>query len=261
MALTSRNFPLFARRALARRNPDLITANGGGCNAILVRGMPIGEHRIRELTKRPERRVMHGITLPGIGWVVNLHASTHPPEQRRADLMGAAATPLAFGEIYTALEKGTIDAAEWVGPYDDQKLGFVKVAPNYYYPGFWEGSAQLDFFINNKAWDALSPENKAIVEAAASQAHIDIQAKYDARNPAALRRLLGAGTQLRPFSQEILEAAYKAAGEVYDETSAKNPDFKKVHDSIRGFRNEEYLWFQVAEYAYDTFMIRARARG
>jgi len=98
MALTSRNFPLFARRALASRNPDLITANGGGCNAILVRGMPIGEHRIRELTKRPERRVMHGITLPGIGWVVNLHASTHPPEQRRADLMGAAATALQWAD-------------------------------------------------------------------------------------------------------------------------------------------------------------------
>ncbi len=86
-------------------------------------------------------------------------------------------------------------------------------------------------------------------------------AKYDARNPAALRRLLGAGTQLRPYSQEILDAANKAANEVYDEVSAKNADFKKIYDSVRGFRNEEYLWFQVAEYAYDTFMIRARARG
>jgi TRAP-type mannitol/chloroaromatic compound transport system substrate-binding protein len=86
-------------------------------------------------------------------------------------------------------------------------------------------------------------------------------AKYDARNPAALRRLLGAGTQLRPLSQEILEAAYKAANEVYDEVSAKNADFKKIYESVRGFRNEEYLWFQVAEYAYDTFMVRARARG
>jgi TRAP-type mannitol/chloroaromatic compound transport system substrate-binding protein len=86
-------------------------------------------------------------------------------------------------------------------------------------------------------------------------------AKYDARNPAALRRLLGAGTQLRPYSQEILEAAYKATNEVFDEVSAKNADFKKVVDSVKAFRNEGYLWFQVAEYAYDTFMIRARARG
>ena len=96
MALTSRNFPLFARRAIGKRNPDLITANGGGCNAILARGMPIGEHRIRELTRTPERRVMHGITLPEVGWVVNLHASTHPPERRRADLLVAAATALGW---------------------------------------------------------------------------------------------------------------------------------------------------------------------
>jgi endonuclease/exonuclease/phosphatase family metal-dependent hydrolase len=98
MALTSRNFPLVARRAVAKRNPDLITANGGGCNAILVRGMAIGEHRIRELTRKPERRVMHGIALREAGWVVNLHASTHPPEQRRADLMGAAATARAWAD-------------------------------------------------------------------------------------------------------------------------------------------------------------------
>ena len=105
MALTSRNSLLALRRAIAARNPDLLAANGGGCNAILVRGGAIGEHRTRELTKRPERRVMHGIALAGAGWVVNLHASTHPPEQRHADLLTAAATarewaagePLVFG--------------------------------------------------------------------------------------------------------------------------------------------------------------------
>jgi TRAP-type mannitol/chloroaromatic compound transport system substrate-binding protein len=73
--------------------------------------------------------------------------------------------------------------------------------------------------------------------------------------------LIGAGAQLRPFSQEILEAAYKAANEIYDEISAKNADFKKMYDSLREFRNEEYLWFQVAEYGFDTFMIRTRPRG
>jgi endonuclease/exonuclease/phosphatase family metal-dependent hydrolase len=105
MALTSRNSFLPLRRAIAARNPDLLAAAGGGCNAILVRGSPIGEHRVLELTRRPERRVMHGIALPGAGWVVNLHASTHPPEQRRADLLLAASTalewsgggPLVFG--------------------------------------------------------------------------------------------------------------------------------------------------------------------
>jgi len=104
MALTSRNWGMCVRRAVAARNPDLLAANGGGCNAILVRGAAIAEHRTRELTRRPERRVMHGVRLAS-GWVVNLHGSTHPPEQRRADLMGAAATalewaagaPLVFG--------------------------------------------------------------------------------------------------------------------------------------------------------------------
>ena len=96
MALTSRNFPLVVRRAVARRNPDLLTANGGGCNAILVRGGGIRAHRIRVLTRTPERRVMHAVALDGRGWVANLHASTHPPEQRRADLLLAAATALEW---------------------------------------------------------------------------------------------------------------------------------------------------------------------
>jgi len=96
MALTSRNGCLVVRRAIAARDPDLLGANGGGCNAILVRGRAIGQHRTRELTRRPERRVMHGVALGDAGWVVNLHASTHPPEQRRADLLLAAPTALEW---------------------------------------------------------------------------------------------------------------------------------------------------------------------
>jgi TRAP-type mannitol/chloroaromatic compound transport system substrate-binding protein len=99
------------------------------------------------------------------------------------------------------------------------------------------------------------------VESAAMAANQDMLAKYDAKNPAALRSLVGAGAQLRPFSAEILDAAYKATNEVYAEISAQNADFKKLIDSLRAFRNEEYLWFQVAEYAFDTYMIRARTRG
>ena len=175
--------------------------------------------------------------------------------------LGAVPQQIPGGDIYPALERGTIDAAEWVGPYDDEKLGFSKVAPFYYYPGFWDGGPTIHFMINTAKWNELPKTYQAIVTAAAAYANIDMQAKYDARNPAALRRLVGAGTQLRPFPQEVLEAAYKAATEVYDETTAKNPDFKKIWESMRAFRGEEYLWFQVAEYTYDNFMIRARARG
>jgi TRAP-type mannitol/chloroaromatic compound transport system substrate-binding protein len=175
--------------------------------------------------------------------------------------LGAVPQQIAGGEIYPALERGTIDAAEWVGPYDDEKLGFAKVAPFYYYPGFWEGGPALHFYFTKAKWEELPKHYKAVVEDAAARASMELLAKYDARNPAALRRLIGAGAQLRPFSQEILEAAYKAANEIYDEISAKNADFKKMYDSLREFRNEEYLWFQVAEYGFDTFMIRTRPRG
>ena len=175
--------------------------------------------------------------------------------------LGVVPQQIPGGDIYPALERGTIDAAEWVGPYDDEKLGFNKVAPFYYYPGFWEGGAMINFMFNKGKWEELPKAYKAVATAAAAYANSDMTAKYDARNPGALRRLVGAGAQLRPFSQEIMEAAFKATNELYEEIGSKNAEFKRMHESIRAFRNEEYLWFQVAEYTYDNFMIRARARG
>ena len=168
--------------------------------------------------------------------------------------LGVVPQNIPGGDIYPALEKGTIDAAEWVGPYDDQKLGLVKVAPYYYYPGFWEGSAELDFFINDKAWNALSAENKAIVEAAASQTHIDIQAKYDARNPVALKQLVAGGAKLRAFPTDMMNEAFKAANAVYDDISGKNPGFKKVYDDMIRFRADANLWFRFTEMSFDRFM-------
>ena len=168
--------------------------------------------------------------------------------------IGGVPQNIPGGEIYQALEKGTIDAAEWVGPYDDLKLGFNKVAPNYYYPGWWEGGPELDFFINNKAFEALSPEYKAIVEAAAAQAHSDMQAKYDARNPAALKQLVGAGTKLRPFPKDVMNAAFKASMELYEELNAKNENWKKVYADYSKFRAEQNLWFRFTEATFDRFM-------
>jgi TRAP-type mannitol/chloroaromatic compound transport system substrate-binding protein len=174
--------------------------------------------------------------------------------------LGTVPQQIAGGEIYPALEKGTIDAAEWVGPYDDEKLGFHKVAPFYYYPGWWEGGTVIHSFINLEKWNALPKSYQAILHSACQHANVWVQGKYDAQNPAALKRLVAGGAQLRPFPQAVMEACLKAANEVYAETSASNADFKKVYDSIAPFRNDEYLWWQVAEYGYDTFMIRARAR-
>jgi len=175
--------------------------------------------------------------------------------------LGVVAQQIAGGDIYPALEKGTIDAAEWVGPYDDERLGFYKVAQYYYYPGWWEGGTTNHLMINLDKWNELPKSYQAIVATAAAYANTEEQGKYDARNPAALRRLLSNGVQLKPFSQPIMEACLKAANEVYTETSAKNPEFKKVYDNMVAFRNEEYLWWQVAEYSYDTFMIRSRPRA
>ena len=168
--------------------------------------------------------------------------------------IGGVPQNIPGGDIYPALEKGTIDAAEWVGPYDDQKLGLVKVAPYYYYPGFWEGSAQLEFFVNQKAYDALSAENKAIVEAAAAKAHVDMQAKYDAFNPAALKQLVGSGTKLRPFPQDMMNAAFKESMAMYDEISAKNESWKKIYADFSKFRAEQNLWFRFAEGKFDNYM-------
>jgi TRAP-type mannitol/chloroaromatic compound transport system substrate-binding protein len=172
--------------------------------------------------------------------------------------LGVVPQQIAGGEIYQALERGTIDAAEWVGPYDDEKLGFQKVAPFYYYPGWWEGGPMLHAMINLTKWNELPKAYKAALEAAAHVANTWMMAKYDAGNPAALRRLIAGGAKLQPFSTAIMDACYKASNEVYAETSAKNADFKKIHDSYMAFRNDQYFWWQVAEYAFDGYQIRAR---
>ena len=168
--------------------------------------------------------------------------------------MGGVPQNIPGGEIYQALEKGTIDAAEWVGPYDDEKLGLYKVAPNYAYPGWWEGGPQLDFFINDKAWNTLSAEYKAIVEAAASHAHVDMQAKYDARNPAALKRLVAGGTKLFRFPKEMMDAAFKEAMALYGELGTTNPAWKKVYEDYATFRRDSNLWFRFTEAGFDDFM-------
>ncbi len=173
---------------------------------------------------------------------------------RVLERMGGVPQNIPGGEIYQALEKGTIDAAEWVGPYDDQKLGFNKVAPNYYYPGWWEGGPQLDFFINTKSFEALTAEYKAIVEAAAAVAHNDMQAKYDARNPPALRQLVQGGTKLFRFPKDVMDAAFKESMGIYSELSGKNPNWKKVYEDYSAFRRDQNLWFRFAEAGFDDFM-------
>ncbi len=168
--------------------------------------------------------------------------------------LGAVPQSIPGGEVYTALEKGTIDAAEWVGPYDDQKLGFNKVAPFYYYPGWWEGGPEVDFFVNQKALDSLSPENKAILETACAMAATDMLAKYDAFNPKALKQLVAAKTKVLPFPQDVLEGSYNAAMKVFEANNAKSPEWKKIYADLRSFQRDQVLWFRFAEAKFDSFM-------
>ena len=175
--------------------------------------------------------------------------------------VGVVPQQLAGGDIYPSLEKGTIDAAEWVGPYDDEKLGFQKVAKYYYYPGFWEGGPTVHAFTNLEKFNSLPKSYQAILANAAANTNSWMAARYDLQNPAALKRLVASGTQLRPFTNEVLDACLKSTNELWAEISAKNPDFKKSIDAMQAYRSDEYLWWQVAEYTYDSFMIRSRTRG
>jgi TRAP-type mannitol/chloroaromatic compound transport system substrate-binding protein len=169
--------------------------------------------------------------------------------------LGAVPQQIAAGDIYSALERGTIDAVEFIGPYDDEKLGFVRVAKYYYTPGWWEGSAQITALVNAASWEGLPASFKAAFEAAANEQTMMMMAKYDAVNPPALKRLVAAGAQLRVFPRPVLEACYKASLETFNEFSDKSADFKRIYDSWRPFAQDINQWFRVAELTMDSFRL------
>jgi TRAP-type mannitol/chloroaromatic compound transport system substrate-binding protein len=175
--------------------------------------------------------------------------------------LGVVPQQIAGGDIYPALEKGTIDACEWVGPYDDEKLGFNKVAKYYYYPGWWEGCSGGSLYVNNKALETLPPAYRKMIETAAGLVTSWMVPKYDASNPAALKRLVAGGAILKPFPRPVLEACFDAAYKYYDEVSAKNAGFKKIYDHLKEFRADQNLWFRVAENTFDNFNFSMSARG
>lgn len=168
--------------------------------------------------------------------------------------LGVVPQQVPPGDLYAALEKGVIDAAEFVGPVDDEKLGLQKVAKYYYYPGWWEGCAHLSLFINKKAWNALPPLYQAALRSASFEATAWCLAKYDAANPAALRRLVAGGAQLRPFPKSVTEACYKSANALYADMAEKSPAFKKIYADWLKFRDEQVLWQRFCEIPFDSLM-------
>lgn len=168
--------------------------------------------------------------------------------------LGAVPQSLPGGEIYPALERGAIDAAEWVGPYDDEKLGFYKVAKFYYYPGWWEPGPVLSFYVNKGQWDKLPRSYQSAFEAAAAEANVTMLAAYDAKNPQAIQRLVQGDTQLRRYPDDVLKEAYGIAQKIFAEEAEKNPDFKKIYDSMRAFQQISDIWAGLPEGTLANFM-------
>ncbi len=197
------------------------------------------------------RRELHGLDdlrglkmrIPGLGG-------------RVMDRLGVTVQVLAGGDIYPALERGAIDATEWVGPYDDEKLGFDEVAKYYYYPGWWEPGPALSFYVNRDAWDRLPATYRHALEVAAAEANVGMLASYDAKNPPALGRLLDKGVQLRPFPDDIMEAAEQNTFDLLEEHAAADATYNKVYQAYKKWRADSYRWFGTAEQAYARFAFR-----
>ncbi len=162
--------------------------------------------------------------------------------------LGVLVQVLPGGEIFQALQTGNIDATEWVGPYDDTKLGFNEVAKFYYYPGWWEPGPSLEVQIGLNEWNNLPEEYQAIVEAAAYVANMTMMARYDVRNPEALQEIIdGGNVTILPFPDEVMAASKEAADELMDEMKGQDADFAAVFEQWDAFRKSSYQWLGLAE--------------
>ena len=165
----------------------------------------------------------------------------------------AADLERAAGDIYPALERGAIDATEWVGPYDDEKLGFYEIAKNYYYPGWWEPGPSLSFMVSQTAYDALPADYREVLDAAIAQSAQTMLQRYDLENPRALQRLLDRGVQLRRFSDDVLTQAREASRALVDDEAAADPVYRAIRDHWRAFAAESTKWHGANELAYASF--------
>lgn len=170
--------------------------------------------------------------------------------------LGAVPQQIPGSDIYQALEKGTIDAAEWVGPYDDEKLGFYQIVKNYYYPGWWEAGPSIHMMINRDRFNALPPAYQAILQAACSHANQIMLAQYDTRNLRSLRSLIAKGVSVKPYPTDILTAAHEASMSLYAELNS-NKKWRPIFNSLRAYQDDAIRWFSIAEMYQDGFMARA----
>ena len=168
--------------------------------------------------------------------------------------LGASVQVLAGGDIYPALERGAIDATEWVGPYDDLKLGFHQVAGNYYMPGWWEPGPTLSLHVNREAYDALPPAYQEMLAEVCREVNYDTLARYDAANPSALQTLVEEhGVAVREFPRDLMEAAWRESEAYLEDRAVESPEFRRVYDSFKSFRGTAYPYFAGNEQVYAAF--------
>ncbi len=165
----------------------------------------------------------------------------------------AGGTPvlMAGGEIYTALDRGTLDATEWVGPFHDERLGLYRAAKYYYYPGWHEPGPVLELTVNAQAYAGLPADLQKAIEVAASDANQWMLNQFEAKNMQALRRLKEEHhVQVLPFPDDVLAELHRLTGDVMNEEAAKDADFKKVYAAYSAFMADHDEWSQLSEAAY-----------
>ena len=169
--------------------------------------------------------------------------------------LGVEIVSLPGNRIFAALEGGEIDAAEWKNPHADRTLGLDKVAPYYYYPGWWEPGTSYEFQVNLSQWNKLPREYQEVFQAAAADVNVRMLAKFNAVNGEVLQRMILNGTKLFPFSPDILQASYQTAFELYEEMAANDRDFKQIYRQWQAFRAEIQTWNSVNELAFANSLV------
>ena len=206
-------------------------------------GAQMGGWFRREVNSAADLRGLK-MRIPGLGGLV-------------MDRIGVAVQNIAAGELFPALERGAIDAAEWVGPHDDERLGLHEAAQYYYYPGWWEPSAEASCVVNQRAWDELPSEYRAALQLACKATRQDVQSAYDARNPAALERLVGGGVELRKFTPEVMDVARAATEEMMEENAAADATYREIYENWKQFRDASFAWFRTGELAYAEYAFQS----
>ncbi len=167
--------------------------------------------------------------------------------------LGVDVQVLQGSEILVALRRGAVDAAEWIGPHDDGKLGLNEAASYYYYPGWWEPGTSFEFEVNLEAWNSLPSEYQEAFKIAAAELNLSMLARYDALNGQALNALIQGGTELIAYSEEILVAAEQASIQFLEESSSQDPTFQDVYERWKVFRSQVYGWHNINERGFSDF--------